>query len=67
MIKSQKFKWFPSMSPSRELAQHSIHLHQRLQQLKQKGVVSQSHPSSSSDPKEEFQNIGRKIHAENPP
>ncbi|KAF3442574.1 hypothetical protein FNV43_RR16490 [Rhamnella rubrinervis] len=57
-IKSQKFKWFPSknfisMFPSCGLlninAQPSVHvIHQRLQELKQNGVLSQTSSSSSS-------------------
>ncbi|CAL0310058.1 unnamed protein product [Lupinus luteus] len=75
-IKSGKFKWLPSknfmsMFPSCGLlnvnAQPSVHLiDQRLQQLKQKGVVSRSSfPSSSSanGPKTET----LKSHAENRP
>ncbi|KAK7244636.1 hypothetical protein RIF29_39461 [Crotalaria pallida] len=78
-IKSGKFKWMPSknfmsMFPSCGLlnvnAQPSVHLiHQRLQQLKQKGVVSQSSsPSSSSsnNPKTEIPKA-KSHHAENPP
>ncbi|KAL2327004.1 hypothetical protein Fmac_020431 [Flemingia macrophylla] len=78
--KSQKFKWFPSenfisMFPSRGLlnlnAQPSVHvIHQRLQQLKQNGVVagaskSPHHLSSSTDPEViEHENIGSQNHAE---
>lgn len=57
-LKSQKFKWFPSqnfisMFPSCGLlninAQPSVHvIHQRLQELKQNGVLGQTTPSSSS-------------------
>lgn len=57
-IKSQKFKWFPSrnfisMFPSCGLlninAQPSVQvIHQRLQELKQNGVLSQTSSSSSS-------------------
>ncbi|RDX88018.1 Dehydration-responsive element-binding protein 2F, partial [Mucuna pruriens] len=79
--KSQKFKWFPSknfisMFPSHGLlnlnAQPSVHvIHQRLQQLKQKGVVATDqspHSSSSTDPKvEELENLGIQNHAETLP
>ncbi|KAB2631348.1 dehydration-responsive element-binding protein 2F-like [Pyrus ussuriensis x Pyrus communis] len=57
-LKSQKFKWFPShnfisMFPSCGLlninAQPSVHvIHQRLQELKQNGVLGHTTPSSSS-------------------
>lgn len=76
-IKPGKFKWLPSknfmsMFPSCGLlnvnAQPSVHLiHQRLQQLKQKGVATQSPSSSSNDPKTGIQNADGKSHAENPP
>ncbi|KAF7819008.1 dehydration-responsive element-binding protein 2F [Senna tora] len=76
-IKSQKFKWLPSKSyismfPSSALlnvnAQPSVHvIHQRLQQLKQNGVLSQTPSSSSGDPKAELPNIiGCKHSTENP-
>ncbi|XP_074375202.1 dehydration-responsive element-binding protein 2F [Apium graveolens] len=63
--KSHKFKWFPSnnnitLFPASGLlnlnAQPSVHvIHQRLQELKKTGVLSQSSSSSSSstDPKNE--------------
>ncbi|XP_054821298.1 dehydration-responsive element-binding protein 2F [Prosopis cineraria] len=76
-IKSQKFKWFPSknfisMFPSCGLlnvnAQPSVHvIHQRLQQLKQNGVLSQAPSSSCCDPKAELQIIGSKHNADNLP
>ncbi|XP_020229502.1 dehydration-responsive element-binding protein 2F [Cajanus cajan] len=80
--KSQKFKWFPSrnfisMFPSRGLlnlnAQPSLHvIHQRLQQLRQNGVVaihqSPDHSSSSTDPKVvQLDNLGCQNHAETLP
>ncbi|KAI9121180.1 hypothetical protein K1719_008213 [Acacia pycnantha] len=68
--KSQKFKWFPSkkflsMFPSHGLlnvnAQPSVDLiHQRLQQLQQKRVLSQISSSSSSDPSADIQMTGSK-------
>ncbi|KAK7392861.1 hypothetical protein VNO78_21311 [Psophocarpus tetragonolobus] len=77
--KSQKFKWFPSknfisMFPPHGLlnlnAQPSVHvIHQRLQQLKQNGVVATNqspHSSSSSTiPKVvELENLNIQSHAE---
>ncbi|XP_061373713.1 dehydration-responsive element-binding protein 2F [Gastrolobium bilobum] len=72
-IKSGKFKWLPSknfisMFPSCGLlnvnAQPSVHLiHQRLQELKQNAVASQSPSSSYSSPKAEIQNVDSKNHA----
>ncbi|KAI4300760.1 hypothetical protein L6164_034098 [Bauhinia variegata] len=77
IIKSQKFKWLPSknfisMFPSRGLlninAQPSVHvIHQRLQQLKQNGILSRTPSSSSCDPKAQPQITSSKNHAENPP
>ncbi|KAK7336581.1 hypothetical protein VNO77_17127 [Canavalia gladiata] len=71
-----KFKWFPSknfisMFPSCGLlnvnAQPSVHLiHQRLQELKNNSVVSQSSSGSSNDPKAQIQNVDSKNHEENP-
>ncbi|XP_027350385.1 dehydration-responsive element-binding protein 2F-like [Abrus precatorius] len=76
-ITSAKFKWFPSknfisMFPSCGLlnvnSQPSVHLiHQRLQELKQNSVVSQSPSDSSNDKRAEIQNVESKNHAENPP
>lgn len=66
-IKSHNFKWLPpknliSVFPSYGLlnvnAQPSVHvIHQKLQQLKQHGVLSQTPSTSSSDPKAELNNI----------
>ncbi|GLT55242.1 hypothetical protein SLA2020_283830 [Shorea laevis] len=72
LIKSQKFKWFPSknfisMFPSCGLlninAQPSVHvIHQRLQELKQNGVQGQTSSSSTSscDSKAELQTMSDK-------
>lgn len=79
LIKTQKFKWFPSknfisMFPSCGLlninAQPSVHvIHQRLQELKQNGVQNQT-PSSSSpscDSKaDQVQTMSEKTQVENP-
>ncbi|KAK7355159.1 hypothetical protein VNO80_14406 [Phaseolus coccineus] len=77
--RSQKFKWFPSknfisMFPSRGLlnlnAQPSVHvIHQRLQQLKQNGVVATTtqppHSSSSTHPRVvELENLVSQNHSE---
>lgn len=78
LIKSQKFKWFPSknfisMFPSCGLlninAQPSVHvIHQRLQELKQNGVQGQTSSSSTSscDSKAEVQTMSDKTQVENP-
>ncbi|XP_041028567.1 dehydration-responsive element-binding protein 2F-like [Juglans microcarpa x Juglans regia] len=78
MVNSHKFKWFPSKNfiptfPSSGLlnitAQPSVHvIHQRLQELKQNGVQSQTPSSSSSscDSKAEFLTISDKTQVENP-
>lgn len=77
LIKSQKFKWFPSknfisMFPSCGLlninAQPSVHvIHQRLQELKQNGIQSQfpSSSSSSCDSKAEGQTMSDLTQVEN--
>ncbi|KAK7396261.1 hypothetical protein VNO78_17139 [Psophocarpus tetragonolobus] len=72
-----KFKWFPSknfisMFPSCGLlnvnVQTSVHLiHQRLQELKQNSVLSQSSSNSSNEPKAKIQTAASKNHGENPP
>ncbi|PIN16689.1 hypothetical protein CDL12_10654 [Handroanthus impetiginosus] len=76
--KSQKFKWFPSnnfvsMLPSTGLlnlnAQPSVHvIHQRLQELKKTGVLGQdsSSSSSSSDPKNDVQNVSEQAQVDLP-
>jgi len=78
LIKSQKFKWFPSknfisMFPSCGLlninAQPSVHvIHQRLQELKQNGVQGQTSSSSTSscESKAEVQTMSDKTEVENP-
>ncbi|XP_062165629.1 dehydration-responsive element-binding protein 2F [Alnus glutinosa] len=78
LIKSQKFKWFPSknfisMFPSCGLlninAQPSVHvIHQRLQELKQNGVLGQTSSSSTSscESKAEVQTMSDKTQVENP-
>jgi len=79
--RSQKFKWFPSknfisMFPSRGLlnlnAQPSVHvIHQRLQQLKQKGVVATTtttQPPHSTHPRvAELENLVSQNHSETLP
>ncbi|KAI4348721.1 hypothetical protein L6164_009408 [Bauhinia variegata] len=75
--KPKKFKWLPSknfisMFPSYGLlnvnAQPSVHvIHQRLQQLKQNGILSRIPSGSSCDAKAQLQVTGSKNHAENPP
>lgn len=72
LIKSHKFKWFPSknfisMFPSCGLlninAQPSVHvIHQRLQELKQNGVQGQTPSSSTSS----VQTMSDKTQVENP-
>ena len=78
LIKSKKFKWFPSknfisMFPSCGLlninAQPSVHvIHQRLQELKQNGIQNQTPSSSSSscDSKAQVQTMNDETQVENP-